>query len=545
MFRPKKSLMINILKWSFLIIFVAITLINLRQMYTSYVDDAFIFLRYANNIAHGYGFVWNPGSAPVEGYTSFLFLMLLVIIRLLGFTSISANGWLGIISSAIALLLTWKLVETILPGKPLVWIIVYGVVGAAPILISWTTEGLDITFYTAILLSATLAYLLSNEGKVSIWVVGLLFTLLALARPEGILLFGITGIFEIIRNFRLERKIFFRRLILLILPFLLIYVPYFIWRWSYFGYIFPNTYYDKTGAGLIQIKGGLVYWWQSINGVFGLSLILLAVSLLFIPLIRSRKVNPKIAYLVLVVLSIWGYVVMDGGDHFSGGRFILPSIPFLVILAASGFLALYQKNRLTLILAGLALVLMAYNSFKNPEYTVIRHHLGDAFKARTVALPAADPKYYQILQQYDVGFAIMGNTLKKVVPANESIAVTPIGAIGYYSNLTVFDMLGVVDPVISHEPFDPVYIATWRPGHDKGDGKYILSLHPDYIELLDYLTSKPMAEPDSNMLQYKSVFEIWNDPEFHAEYEFHPLAVGNGWYYNLYRRKGSDRFQNH
>ncbi len=539
MLHLQKYPLIKILKWAFLIIFVAIALINLRQMYTPYVDDAFIFLRYANNIVHGYGFVWNHGSAPVEGYTSFLFLMLLVIIRFFGFTSVSANGWLGIISSVTALLLTWKLAETIIPDRPLVWLIVFGVVGSLPIFISWTTEGLDITLYTALMLAATLTYILSKEGKVSLWVVGLLFTLLALARPEGILLFGITGLFEIIRNIRQEKKTLFRRLILLGLPFLVIYVPYFIWRWHYFGYIFPNTYYDKTGAGLIQIKGGLRYLWQSINGVFGLSLILLAISLLFIPLIRSKRINPKIAYLVLVVASIWGYVVIDGGDHFGGGRFLLPSVPFLAILATTGFMTLYQKNRLTLILAGLALILLAYTSFKDPEYSIIRHHIGDVVKARTVAIPVADPKYYQIFQQYDVGFAIMGNTLKKEVPPNESIAVVPIGAIGYYSNLTLFDMLGVVDPVIAHEPFDPYYIASWRPGHDKGDGKYILSLHPDYIELMDYLTSKPIAEPNNDMLQYKSVVEIWNDPEFHAEYEFHPLAVGNGWYYNLYRRKGS------
>ena len=34
-------------------------------------DDAFISFRYAANLAHGRGLVWNPGER-VEGYTNFL-----------------------------------------------------------------------------------------------------------------------------------------------------------------------------------------------------------------------------------------------------------------------------------------------------------------------------------------------------------------------------------------------------------------------------------------------------------------------------------------
>ena len=36
-------------------------------------EDAYIMLRYADNLAHGRGLVWNLGGPPVEGATSFLF----------------------------------------------------------------------------------------------------------------------------------------------------------------------------------------------------------------------------------------------------------------------------------------------------------------------------------------------------------------------------------------------------------------------------------------------------------------------------------------
>ena len=41
-------------------------------------DDAFIAFRYASNSLRGFGLVWNPPPfAPVEGYTSFLWVVLL------------------------------------------------------------------------------------------------------------------------------------------------------------------------------------------------------------------------------------------------------------------------------------------------------------------------------------------------------------------------------------------------------------------------------------------------------------------------------------
>ncbi len=40
------------------------------ERYFSLFDDAMISMRYAKNFAGGYGLVWNPGAAPVEGYTN-------------------------------------------------------------------------------------------------------------------------------------------------------------------------------------------------------------------------------------------------------------------------------------------------------------------------------------------------------------------------------------------------------------------------------------------------------------------------------------------
>jgi len=41
------------------------------------IDDAYITARYADNLAHGYGWVWNPGAAPTDGTTAPLWTLLL------------------------------------------------------------------------------------------------------------------------------------------------------------------------------------------------------------------------------------------------------------------------------------------------------------------------------------------------------------------------------------------------------------------------------------------------------------------------------------
>ena len=49
----------------------------------SLFDDSMISMTYARNIAHGEGFTWFPGYAPVEGYTNFLWVMIMAAVHLL------------------------------------------------------------------------------------------------------------------------------------------------------------------------------------------------------------------------------------------------------------------------------------------------------------------------------------------------------------------------------------------------------------------------------------------------------------------------------
>src|SRR4051812_33138351 len=40
------------------------------RSHSSLFDDAMISMRYARNLAHGHGLVWNVGESPIEGFSN-------------------------------------------------------------------------------------------------------------------------------------------------------------------------------------------------------------------------------------------------------------------------------------------------------------------------------------------------------------------------------------------------------------------------------------------------------------------------------------------
>ena len=70
-------------------------LLALQMSYWWYtVDDAYISYRYAENAAKGLGFVFNPGER-VEGFTNFLWTLLLAVAFKLGADTVIASKILG------------------------------------------------------------------------------------------------------------------------------------------------------------------------------------------------------------------------------------------------------------------------------------------------------------------------------------------------------------------------------------------------------------------------------------------------------------------
>jgi hypothetical protein len=95
------------------------------------------------------------------------------------------------------------------------------------------------------------------------------------------------------------------------------------------------------------------------------------------------------------------------------------------------------------------------------------------------------------------------------------VASTLAGSIAYHMNLRVIDMLDLNDAHIGHT--STADLGKSRAGHEKGDGKYVLSRSPDYILMgnVAVLDKERMAKK----LVRKSEHELWAEPRFHDTYE--------------------------
>ena len=94
--------------------------------------------------------------------------------------------------------------------------------------------------------------------------VGLWLALAAMTRPEGLLVAAVVAAHVLIRRrLRLDRHQWAA-----VALFLVVWAPWFAWRWWYYGHPFPNTYYAKASGAtspryVAELRAaGRYYVWQ-------------------------------------------------------------------------------------------------------------------------------------------------------------------------------------------------------------------------------------------------------------------------------------------
>ncbi len=78
---------------------------------------------------------------------------------------------------------------------------------------------------------------------------------------------------------------------------------------------------------------------------------------------------------------------------------------------------------------------------------------------------------------------------------DESLATGAIGAIGYYANMRVLDLNGIVDPYIAHQKPKRPSLSERLPGHEKEDLAYTFSKQPTYFMFDRNLSPRPLDCP--------------------------------------------------
>ncbi|MDX1960904.1 MAG: hypothetical protein SFU98_20195 [Leptospiraceae bacterium] len=232
----------------------------------------------------------------------------------------------------------------------------------------FATSGLETSiFITFILLGTNFA--LSQKSIHQSLISSLCFVCASLVRPDGILFLFFLGLNLLILYLseNLLKKDIFRKLIFFLLPILFLYLPYFIWRFQFYGWMFPNTYYAKSGNSS-NWEQGIFYFLLYFKSYYSIFITLILVILFNFKKILSLSLNKLTINLIFLFLfpslTYIFYYTKVGGD-FMFARFYLPVMPLLFIIIEFGILGIENK-KLKLAIASFFLlgIIFYYNPYK-------------------------------------------------------------------------------------------------------------------------------------------------------------------------------------
>jgi arabinofuranosyltransferase len=468
-------------------------------------DDAFISLRYLANLFAGDGLVYNPGER-VWGYTNFLWMAALAPPIRAGLDPLACARGLGLAASLCLFLL-------VLAGPPAgptrarSW----NPAGAAllatsgPFLMhAWS--GLETSFFSLLLLISLRLHGLARErpGWPGV-AAGLATALATLTRPEGSFLFVLLLLDAALeRSSSAERLP--RRLGALLLGFAPLVLVYQACMAGYYGAFYPNSIDAKVALSQEQILRGLHY-----AAVFAFHY----PASFLIPLAAawrwpSAGADERLLLRAIALFALFPVAV--GGDWMLGYRLFQPLIVLgasLVPYVSGGIVGRAAAPRrrsaaLAALVAGFCLLNLAGSS-RDPH----------------VAVATRPTLVYAGVR--------IGQWMRANFSSDAVLATNTAGSIPYYSRLPVIDMMGLNDRTIARRRDLP---KDWK-GIEKGDGRYVLSRRPDYIQLGSFLGSPAPL--------FLSDIELFASEEFHRRYQLVSFQIDPETTLRIWRRREQER----
>lgn len=422
------------------------------------MDDPFITFRYLEHWVTGHGLVFNPGEPPVEGYSNFLWLLLLVPWRLLlgpDALLLGAQALGFVLALATGPLLAWTWQRTGPPAKDAAplwrWLPLHLWALSGPAMF-WAVGGLEVPV-VALLMTVALFAIQGHwdlDGRLSP-LLAVIFVGLALARPEGAM-YGAAFYGATVWHWRRRGSGQNRAWLAGLAVFLGGLGLYTLWRWRTFGALVPNTYWAKVGgAAGPRVAAGIEYLGEVTRMTAGLPV------LAWLGLWAWRR-GPAVRAAALFALLHLAFVVWAGGDWMPGGRFLAPAVPCLLLLGTAGArrawdgLCAVSRSRAVrdlLVFALLVFVGLSLVMERLATREVVRLLRADALQRPLVEAAA---------------------WLEVHAEQGESVAGEEAGLIPFFTGRRYLDLLGINDahlarlPGVMHDKMDVDYVVhTWRP----------------------------------------------------------------------------------
>jgi len=475
----------------------------------SLFDDAMISMRYARHLAEGYGFVWNIGDKPIEGFTNQFWVVMMAFFHFICHDRTIISLWiqlLGLILLLINLLFVYKIVLLLKPGMKTPALGAIIITGFYLPLNFWSLMGMEvslITLLTSISVWLTLKHLETGNFKFSQLLVP---SLSLLVRQDALLIFMMIFVYCYINFANSRKKILFSGISLIFI----IIGGLELFRWMYFGDLLPNTYYLKmTGYPLLLRLGrGML-----VTVKYFVYMAPVAIFPIYSSIKNRTRENTLLSCLIIVQIAYSTYTGGDAWDWWGGSnRFISLIIPMFFILTA---ISLYDFTKGAL-----------YQKFKNSRYINLSYTCMILFSL-LITNSLEGPATLRDWLLIEKPFAVRDNeactkialTVKPFLKNSGSGLVCTAGVISYFLDSKINDMLGKNDRYIARLPMRVSSglsrFYDFNPGHLKWDYSYSIGVQkPDIIIQLwkEPEKAKPFLDKNYQQVKLKN-FNFWFSKE--------------------------------
>lgn len=467
--------------------------------YFSLFDDAMVSMRYARNLAHGFGLVWNPNGPRIEGYTNPLWVLYMSVFQVMGLPDATISLAIqlsGALSIALTMILAWRLTQRLTGGSLAAAAAAASFVGFFLPLNLWSLQGMEVGALAVVVTYAAWRAcddLEQHRFSPALWIVLGVATFLRMDAVVPYACFlcvlALTDSSNRRRHLALGGSI--------LIGSLLLQTAFRVW---YYGSPLPNTYYLKmSGFPLaLRVSRGLLALFATI---WRMNVLIWIAALTLYVIRRDRRV----LLLLVPVVSAASYSVYVGGDAWEGwggaNRYLCAVMPLFFVLVATAFHEWYRRvvgsppdaprHRIAFALIALC-VLVNLNMFTGPM------SLGEAALVR--------PPFVVDINQRMVRVGLL---LRELTDPQARVAVTWAGALPYFADRESIDILGKNDAVVAHEPMRLTArgLARWvafHPGHLKWDYGYSIgTLQPDVVTDLWF-------DPDDALVYLRPGYVIWH-----------------------------------
>jgi len=443
------------------------------------LDDAWIHQTYARNLAHTGQLSYVPGQ-PSAGSTSPLWTILLSIGYLLRLDYRLWTYFLGAVGLALTAWTAYRLAHRLFPDQ--LWAApLTGLFCALEWHLTWAAfSGMETILFTWLaLLTMNLQLAICSSPfaiRHSLFAVaGIVAGLLTLTRPEGLLLAGLVGLALLWRAWCEARWQGVLAVAGYGLAFALVISPWLAFNLCVSEQPFPNTFYAKQAEYRILLSLPL---WSRLARV--LLPTIAGAQFILVPgflyaAFRALRSTPRTASIPflwwLVTVLVYALRLPVNYQH---GRYLIPTIPILVILGSWGTLSLLRPDsRQTM-----ARVFSRAMSIAALVLLLIFWIIG----ARAYA---ADVGF---IEGEMVGVA---RWLEANAPSDALIAVHDIGAVGYWVDRPLLDLAGLITPEVVPFIADETRLLAFM--EEKGV-KYVV-FFPDWSPTYARMSQDPRLHP--------------------------------------------------